>query len=100
MPNKILDQFFERCPRSGGIVGIRYDTPVTRALFPVLGLLATGWFLLRVIPKPSRAEYPCQKVAAGLGAGVLAYAASLLATCAGFRFLPRRAGQAAAVGLV
>jgi hypothetical protein len=100
MPNKILDQFFERCPRSGGIVGIRYDTPVTRALFPVLGLLATGWFLLRVIPKPSRAEYPCQKVAAGLGAGFLAYAASLLATCAGFRFLRRRVGQAAAVAVV
>jgi hypothetical protein len=31
--------------------------------FPVTGLLALIWFLIRVIPKPSRATYPCQRAA-------------------------------------
>jgi hypothetical protein len=29
----------------------------------LLGLAALAWFLLRVIPKPSRASYPCQRAA-------------------------------------
>ena len=32
-------------------------------LYPFIGLLALIWFLIRVIPKPSRATYPCQRVA-------------------------------------
>jgi hypothetical protein len=31
--------------------------------FIVVSLLATAWFLVRVIPKPSRASYPCMRVA-------------------------------------
>ena len=31
--------------------------------FPIVGLLALMWFLIRVIPKPSRAAYPCQRIA-------------------------------------
>jgi hypothetical protein len=34
--------------------------------FPVIGLVALVWFLVRVVPKPSRASYPCQRVAAPL----------------------------------
>ncbi len=30
---------------------------------PVIGLASLAWFLIRVIPKPSRAAYPCQRVA-------------------------------------
>ena len=29
----------------------------------IVGLSALVWFLLRVIPKPSRATYPCQRAA-------------------------------------
>jgi hypothetical protein len=29
----------------------------------ILGVCALAWFLLRVIPKPSRASYPCQRAA-------------------------------------
>ncbi len=32
-------------------------------LAPLGGLLALAWFLIRVIPKPSRAAYPCQQAA-------------------------------------
>ncbi len=37
--------------------------------FPIGGLLALVWFLLRVIPKPSRATYPCQRIAFPLASG-------------------------------
>jgi hypothetical protein len=32
-------------------------------LFPFAGFCALVWFLLRVVPKPSRANYPCQRAA-------------------------------------
>jgi len=34
-----------------------------KTLVPIFGFLSLVWFLLRVIPKPSRATYPCQRVA-------------------------------------
>jgi hypothetical protein len=34
-----------------------------RLLFPLLMALSVGWFLVRVIPKPIRATYPCQQAA-------------------------------------
>jgi hypothetical protein len=35
----------------------------------VTGLLSLVWFFVRVIPKPSRAAYPCQRAALPLGMG-------------------------------
>ncbi|MBN2316632.1 MAG: DUF362 domain-containing protein [Sedimentisphaerales bacterium] len=40
-------------------------------LFPFTGLVALLWFLVRVIPKPSRATYPCQQVAFPLASGFI-----------------------------
>ncbi|NPV04886.1 MAG: DUF362 domain-containing protein [Syntrophaceae bacterium] len=34
-----------------------------RVLLPLFGFLSLLWFLVRVIPKPSRATYPCMRVA-------------------------------------
>ena len=34
-----------------------------RLLFPLLTALSVAWFLMRVIPKPIRATYPCQQAA-------------------------------------
>ncbi|MFC2154933.1 hypothetical protein ACFLRB_00380, partial [Acidobacteriota bacterium] len=45
----------------------------TIIFFPIVGLAALAWFLVRVLPKPSRASYPCQRVAAGVGSGFIAY---------------------------
>jgi uncharacterized protein (DUF362 family) len=36
---------------------------VTKIIFFLSGLASLIWFLIRVIPKPSRAAYPCQRVA-------------------------------------
>jgi uncharacterized protein (DUF362 family) len=37
------------------------------------GALALVWFLIRVIPKPSRATYPCQRAAFPIAAGFVAW---------------------------
>lgn len=46
-------------------------------LFPILGLGSLIWFLARVIPKPSRASYPCMKAAFPLASGFVVYIAGL-----------------------
>ena len=42
-------------------------------LFWGLGLFSTIWFLVRVIPKPSRANYPCMQTAAPLMSAFVMY---------------------------
>jgi uncharacterized protein (DUF362 family) len=40
----------------------------------MMGPAALVWFLARVVPKPSRAAYPCQQMAAPLAGGFVAWA--------------------------
>jgi hypothetical protein len=44
-----------------------------RLIFIVMGIVSTVWFLIRVIPKPSRATYPCMQVAAPFMSGLVTY---------------------------
>jgi hypothetical protein len=46
-------------------------------LFFLMGTISTIWFLARVIPKPSRAGYPCMQVAAPFMSGLVVYLLSL-----------------------
>ncbi len=66
----------------------------TRLSFWVIGILSTAWFLIRVIPKPSRAAYPCMRAAAPLMSGFVLYLLSLGTSLLLFknarRFLYRR----------
>ena len=48
-----------------------------RLIFFIVGIASTIWFLVRVIPKPSRAGYPCMRVAAPAMAGFIVYLLSL-----------------------
>jgi uncharacterized protein (DUF362 family) len=71
-----------------------------------MGFAALAWFLLRVIPKPSRASYPCQRAAFPVASAfVLWLCASTAGFCslAGLRRLARRycwvAGVLCAVAL-
>lgn len=41
--------------------------------FHLAGIIAIVWFLVRVIPKPQRAQYPCQQVAMSLSLGYIAF---------------------------
>ncbi len=60
-----------------------------RMAFYLLGIISTIWFLFRVIPKPSRAGYPCMKVAAPFMSGFVLY----LLTLGGIMVALRKARQ-------
>ena len=78
MKNKIKKWFFKTCPKSGRIVGINKKNVVLKICFPLLGLAALVWFLIRVVPTPSRMEYPCQQVAAPIALSFVAFISSTL----------------------
>lgn len=46
-------------------------------MFLILGIVSTVWFLIRVIPKPSRATYPCVRATAPFMSGLVVYILSL-----------------------
>jgi uncharacterized protein (DUF362 family) len=56
-----------------------------RWLAPLAGLGALLWFIARVVPKPSRAAYPCQRVAAPLASGFVIWMLGLAASGLGLR---------------
>ena len=78
MNTSIKKWFFKTCPKSGRIVGINKKNVVLKICFPLLGLAALVWFLIRVVPKPSRMEYPCQQVAAPIALSFVAFISSTL----------------------
>jgi regulation of enolase protein 1 (concanavalin A-like superfamily) len=101
---KLKALLFRTCPKSGRIVGIRNPRELPLILFPIIGLLALIWYAIRVLPKPSRAAYPCQQVAAPLAGGFLVWllgigGATLALRSAGARLKQARYA-AAAVALV
>ena len=54
-------------------------------LFPILGLFSLIWFLIRVIPKPSRATYPCQRFAAPFASGFVIWITGLIGSTIAYR---------------
>ena len=56
----------------------------------VLGITSTVWFLIRVIPKPQRATYPCMQASAPLMSGFVIWLMSLAASSLAFRKAKQR----------
>ena len=94
---RVVEQLVKRCPKTGRMIGFRHDTRLSGILLPVLAVLALGWYLIRVIPSPRRANYPCQKMAVGVVFGFIAYVAALAANVVALRRIRRRVGAIAAV---
>lgn len=67
------------------------DTYVTHSrswlawLFSGMGLLSLLWFLVRVIPKPSRAAYPCQRVAFPVASSFVIWLVAVLGSAFAWR---------------
>jgi len=78
MNTKVKKWFFKTCPKSGRIVGINRKNVMLKICFPLFGLAALIWFLIRVVPKPSRIEYPCQQIAAPIALSFVAFISSTL----------------------
>src|SRR5512133_2534337 len=60
---------------------------VAKLSFIILGIASTIWFLVRVLPKPQRAAYPCMRTAAPIMSSFVIY----LVTLAGSMFFFRKA---------
>ena len=82
------------CPKTGKPVGRNFQYRWLKWLFPLTGIGALVWFLIRVIPKPSRAEYPCQKVAFPIASSFIAYILGLGAVTIAMKKAHQRLHQA------
>jgi gluconolactonase len=71
------------CPRQDKSQKVYRRCRWVKWVFPLAGLASLIWFMIRVIPKPSRALYPCQRfafpMASGFIASLLGFGASALA---------------------
>lgn len=59
--------------------------PLLVWLLPLIGFMSLIWFLIRVIPKPSRASYPCQRMAAPLASGFVVWLTALVGSSLFYR---------------
>ena len=97
-----------RCPKTGRLIGPSPAGRWSRWLFSVAGLVSLLWFVFRVIPKPSRAAYPCQRVAAPVAGGFVLWLSGLAISAYAYskgkasilRSRWGRAGVFAAIGVV
>jgi autotransporter-associated beta strand protein len=73
------------CGKTGRVVGLNRQSHWAKWLFPIIGLASLIWYLVRVIPKPSRANYPCQRVAMPVAIWCLSYFLSLFGAVSAYR---------------
>ena len=66
-----------------------HNLPPTLIFF-IMGIASTIWFLVRVIPKPSRATYPCMKIAAPFMSGFVTYLLAVAGLTAVSRKMKRK----------
>lgn len=79
----------------GGMINYLAKNKVkARAIFIFTGIVSTVWFLARVIPKPSRATYPCMRAAAPVMSGFVIYLLSLGGSVMAFRLAREKFVQA------
>ena len=64
---------------------------------PVIGFIAFAWFLIRVIPKPSRAAYPCQQAAFPIAAGFITWLTGIISSWIIFKKLRQLSGLPKAI---
>lgn len=99
--NRFIPDFLvKRCPKTGRIIKLRFDNIYAKIGFPLVGLLAIIWFLVRVIPKPSRALYPCQQIAAGIGGTFLLQVFGVFTSLSVYDQIRKRLNKRIALGFI
>ncbi len=68
---------FQRSPESGKIIGLKRPKGIAAILFFIVGIASVIWFLVRVIPKPSRITYPCMRATVPVAYSFIMYLVSL-----------------------
>lgn len=64
-----------------------------KAVFITIGAMAVIWFLIRVIPKPSRASYPCQRAAFPLASAFVIWIIGMTASMFGLKTMKQKFGK-------
>lgn len=83
--SRLISKLFARNTENGKIVSLRKPEFITILPFCFIGLVSLIWFLVRVIPKPSRATYPCMKIAMPIAYSFMAYIVSMISSVILFR---------------
>ncbi|MBN2521066.1 MAG: DUF362 domain-containing protein [Bacteroidales bacterium] len=60
-----------------------------KLIFIISGIITTIWFLVRVIPKPSRATYPCMRVTTPIMSSFILYIISITTSVFAFKRIKR-----------
>lgn len=82
---RLFSRVIKFCPKSG-----RPVKALKTWIVPIFGVLSLIWIILRVIPKPQRATYPCMKVAFPFASTIVLYLGSLLASVLYFKKAVRK----------
>jgi hypothetical protein len=67
------------------VIYLRKMRVPAKLVFITMSVLATVWFLIRVIPKPSRATYPCMQVAAPIMSSFVIWVLALAGSTFAFK---------------
>ena len=81
------------CPKTGRPIQSSRRYAWLPFVLPIAGLLSLVWFLIRVIPKPSRAAYPCQRVAFPLASGFVVWLTGMVGSILAYRRARQLLGQ-------
>lgn len=73
------------CPVTGRVIKPAGKHNWLAWVFSGMGLFSLLWFLVRVIPKPSRAAYPCQRVVFPLASSFVVWVVALLGSAFAWR---------------
>ncbi|MCP4310641.1 MAG: DUF362 domain-containing protein [Bacteroidetes bacterium] len=85
---KLFSSVIKYCPKTG-----RPVKALRKWMIPFLSIVSLIWVLIRVIPKPQRAAYPCMKVAIPFASSLLIYLSGLLASILIFKKAFRKISQ-------
>lgn len=85
---KLFTSAIKYCPKSG-----RPVKALKKWVLPIFSIVSLIWVLIRVVPKPQRAAYPCMKVAIPFASSLLIYLSGLLASALVFKRAFRKISQ-------
>jgi hypothetical protein len=81
------------CPKTGRRSKRRIGCRWASWALPFVGLASLVWFLIRVIPKPSRAGYPCQRAAFPIASGFVVWLSGIFVSSLAYCKSRRLAAQ-------
>lgn len=72
---RLFSRLIKFCPKTG-----RPVKALKKWIIPIFSILSIIWILIRLIPKPQRATYPCMKIAIPFASSFLLYISSFIAS--------------------